>query len=272
MCVSSNSFKLIKSLNNSSRNTRLLNTSFYSKSKPLKNLTVGHFSKNGRNGTIVVKHKGGGASRCYRKVDFSRKSSGGLVIKYEYDPYRNPWILRIFHVDTHKHSYILGVKNLKLGIIVENYESFKNGYHLYLKDLPAGYIIHNLSGSQTNKGTYLRSAGVFGILVIKTSKYARVKLRSGEHKYFSLKNSASLGKVSNEESMFVKIGKAGRNRWKNIRPSVRGVAINPVDHPHGGGEGKTSGGRPSVSPWGKPVKGKPTVTNFKSCRLSIRKK
>lgn len=272
-----NSFKSFKPHTPGIRSTRLLNRSILLKNrKPLKNLTSGYLFGNGRNnkGHITSWHKGGGHKRLYRQVDFYRIQSYGLVEGHEYDPNRTSWITRLFNPDNHSHSYILGVKNLNTGHIVRSYDENKIHYgnHLYLKDLPSGFVFHNLSSGIHKKGQYLRAAGTYGQLLAKTPTHARIKLRSGEHKLFPYNASATLGPVCNEDSKFVKYGKAGRSRWYGIRPCVRGVAINPVDHPHGGGEGRTSGGRPSVTPWGKPTKGQPTNYKFNPLRVKLRKK
>ena len=269
MSNNSNIFKTFKAHTPGIRNTRLLNRSILLKDKkPLKILKSGYLFGNGRNnkGKITSWHKGGGHKRLYRHVDFFRNKNNGFVSHYEYDPNRTSWIIRMFNPDYHKHSYILGVKSCKRGDLLHNYSerSIKYGNHLYLKDLPYGFVIHNLSSQLHKKGQYLRAAGTYGQCLSKTDTYAKIKLRSGTHRLFPLNASASLGPVINEELRFTNIGKAGRNRWHGIRPHVRGVAINPVDHPHGGGEGRTSGGRPSVTPWGKPTKGQPTVRNFKA--------
>ena len=276
MSNNSNVFKTFKAHTPGIRNTRLLNRSILLKNKkPLKKLRSGYFFGNGRNhkGQITSWHKGGGHKRCYRHVDFYRNKNNGFVSHKEYDPNRTSWIMRLFNPDSHKHSYILGVKSCEKGDLLHSYneKSIKFGNHLYLKDLPYGFVIHNLSSHFQKKGQYLRAAGTYGQCLSKTENYAKIKLRSGAHRLFPLNASATLGPVINEDFKFTKIGKAGRNRWYGIRPHVRGVAINPVDHPHGGGEGRTSGGRPSVTPWGKPTKGQPTVRNFRTLGLMHRK-
>jgi large subunit ribosomal protein L2 len=275
-----NSFKTFKPHTPGIRQTRLVDNRnlLLKNKKPLKSLTSGYLFGNGRNhsGQITSWHRGGGHKRLYRNIDFYRKKDGiGLVEGIEYDPNRSSLIIRVFNPDIHIHSYLLGVKGLKTGDLVRNYSivRIKIGNHLYLKDLPSGFVIHNLSSIINKKAQYLRAAGTYGQLIGKTSCHARIKLRSGEHRLFPLNASATLGPVSNEDSKFTNIGKAGRNRWYGIRPHVRGVAINPVDHPHGGGEGRTSGGRPSVTPWGKPTKGQPTISKMVNpLRLVLRKK
>lgn len=258
-----NLFKVFKPTTPSLRQSRLLSRTLLLKAKPLKKLKLKHKYNNGRNnnGIITVRAKGGGHKKLYRKLDFNRKNNNGIVEGLEYDPNRTPWISRIFHPDKMVHSYILGVKDLKIGNSVYSFDKDKitNGCSLILRDLPEGFIIHNLSQKANKKGQYLRAAGTFGKLLSKTLNHAVIKLRSKELRLFPLNAIASVGSVINENSRFVNLGKAGRNRWYGLRPKVRGVAINPVDHPHGGGEGKTSGGRPSVTPWGKPTKGQPTT-------------
>ena len=269
------SFKSFKPTTPSLRQVKLLNKSHLIKVKPLKSRSSGYLFGNGRNNTghITAWHRGKSHKRLYRKIDFSRETYHGIVEGFEYDPNRTPWITRIFNPDTLKHNYVLGVKSLVPGSLVspKTKEKIKDGSNFSLENLPSGFVIHNLSSGPKKKGQYLRAAGVYGMLIVKTKTIARIKLRSGEHRLFSLKSQATLGSVTNEESKFVNLGKAGRNRWYGRRPHVRGVAINPVDHPHGGGEGRTSGGRPSVTPWGKPTKGKPTVKTYSFLRLSLRK-
>ena len=277
--MSNSVFKTFKAHTPGIRKTRLLSRNILLKNKPaLKNLRSGYLFGNGRNnkGKITSWHKGGGHKRLYRHVDFFRRQNSqnyGFVSHHEYDPNRKPWIIRLFNPDHHKHSYVLGVKSCKRGDLLHNYgeKKMKFGSHLYLKDLPYGFVIHNLSDHIHKKGQYLRAAGTYGQCLSKTENNARIKLRSGRHRLFPLNASASLGPVINEELKFTKIGKAGRNRWHGIRPHVRGVAINPVDHPHGGGEGRTSGGRPSVTPWGKPTKGQPTVRNSRAYKSQYQK-
>lgn len=276
MCNNLSPFKTFKAITPSLRQTRLLNRQLLLKIKPLKTLKCKHAYNYGRNhkGTITFKARGGGHKTLYRKVDFDTKNSNGVVEGLEYDPNRNPWIIRLFNPDSIAHSYRLGVKATQCGDTIRSFyeEKIQDGNTLLLKDLPSGFVIHNLSENFCKKGQYLRAAGTFGQLVLKTSHYAQIKLRSGEHRLFTLKAKACLGAVINENARFTNIGKAGRNRWYGKKPKVRGVAINPVDHPHGGGEGKTSGGRFSVTPWGKPTKGQPTVKYVNPLRLTFRKK
>jgi large subunit ribosomal protein L2 len=275
MCKSVNSFKTFKALTPGLRQTRLLSRHDLLQIKPLKSLRAKYAYNYGRNhkGVITVKAKGGGHKTLYRKLDYDTKNSQGIVEGLEYDPNRNPWIIRLFNPDSMAHSYRLGVKDIQSGDVIRSFyeKKIQDGNTLSLKDLPSGFVIHNLSENFHKKGQYLRAAGTFGQLVLKTSKYAQIKLKSGEHRLFSLQAKACLGTVINENWRFTNIGKAGRNRWYGKKPKVRGVAMNPVDHPHGGGEGKTSGGRFSVTPWGKPTKGQPTAKYINPLRLTYRK-
>lgn len=249
------------------RFTRLLKRDHLLKINRLKKKCCPNKTNAGRNhsGQITVRHRGGGVKHAYRLLDIDHKQSNGLVQGYEYDPNRNPNISRLFNPDTHFHNYVLGAKDVGRGKILRSFGGAKlqDGHSLSLASIPAGYILHNLSTSKEKQGQYLRSAGAYGQLLQKANNSARVKLRSGEHKLFSLLGSATLGSVCEEGYRHTNFGKAGRKRYLGFRPSVRGVAINPVDHPHGGGEGKTSGGRVSVTPWGKPTKGQPTVKKKK---------
>ncbi|HEY6143416.1 MAG TPA: 50S ribosomal protein L2 [Flavobacterium sp.] len=269
-------FKTFKPLTAGIRTTRLLNKSdLLQNIKPLKRLTQNICLGTGRNhhGHITSWRKGGGHFRLYRKVNFYRdNNSFGVVEGTEYDPNRSTNIIRVFNPDFHNHSYVLAVKNLRRGYCIRNYLSSRIGNHLFLKDVPTGFVINNLSKSYGKKGTYLRAAGTYGQIIFKTQYLARIKLRSGEHRIFPVKASATLGSLDNENLKFIKLGKAGRNRWYGVKPVVRGVAINPVDHPHGGGEGRTSGGRPSVTPWGKPTKNQPTKKKIVSVRVELKKK
>lgn len=272
-----NSFKTFKPHTPGIRTRRSIDNRklLLKKKKPLKNLTSGYFFGNGRNhsGQITSWHRGGGHKRLYRNIDiYGEKMGLGIVEGNEYDPNRSSLIIRVFNPENHNHFYLLGIKDLKTGYVLHN-NSIKNGNRLYLKDLPSGFVFHNLTSYNKKKAQYLRAAGTYGQLISKTSYYARIKLRSGIHRYFPLNASARLGSVINEDYKFNKLGKAGRNRWYGIRPHVRGVAINPVDHPHGGGEGRTSGGRPSVTPWGKPTKGQPSRNkHFNYYNVLLRKK
>jgi large subunit ribosomal protein L2 len=225
----------------------------------IKNLIKGHKNSAGKNnlGRITIFHKGNGHKKKYRKIDFTRsKDSIGIVTSLEYDPYRTAMIASIYDFLDSTYFYIIAPKNLKIGNIVKSgfYAELKIGHSLALTKIPAGSFIHNISLKKHQKAQLSRSAGVNSQLIKKTSKYCQITLGSGKHKYISSDCAATIGTVCNEFSLFRIIGKAGRNRWLNKRPTVRGVAMNPIDHPHGGGEGKTSGGRTEMTPWGKPPK------------------
>jgi large subunit ribosomal protein L2 len=230
------------------------------KIKPIKKKSKLRLKKNGRNhsGKITISHRGGGHKKKYRIIDFYRKDKRSVLTHVEYDPNRSAFIARISAEDGE--SYILAPQNYKHGMALETGENVpvQVGNCTSLRQMPVGSLIHNLSLHKYKKGQYIRSAGTYGQLLKKTNKFARIKLPSKEHRHVFLDCRATYGMVSNENHRYKQLGKAGRSRWMGIRPTVRGVAMNPVDHPHGGGEGKTSGGRPSVTPWGKPTKGQPT--------------
>ena len=211
----------------------------------------------GRNnsGKITIRHKGGGHKRRYRKIDFCRKDNTvGVTYRIEYDPNRNANIASIFNKSNKKFFYILAPKNLKTGDIIKSGPNIdpKLGCSLPLSRIPAGTYIHNLSIDINKQGQISRSAGTFSIIKEKNFDFAKIELCSGKQIVVSTKCYASIGIVSNEKKGFLKMKKAGQSRWLNRRPTVRGVAMNPVDHPHGGGEGKKSG--KGKTPWGKPSK------------------
>ena len=231
------------------------------KTKLIKYLSKKKKKKNGKNnsGIITVRHKGGGHKQKYRIISFLRKKEHfGHVSSIEYDPNRTAFIAKIFN--TKKYFFIICPENLKIGdFITSNIKTtFNIGNSFSLKNIPLGYLIHNISLQQNQKGQLLRSAGTFGQLITKKKNYVIIRLNSGFYYKINSNCSATIGVVSNKQNFLKKKKKAGNNRWKNIRPTVRGVAMNPIDHPHGGGEGKTSGGRCSVSPWGRLTKGKKT--------------
>jgi large subunit ribosomal protein L2 len=262
--------KIIKPTTPSLRHVKLLFNCFSKKKKPLYCSTKGFARSFGRNnqGVITAWHRGGGHKRLYRVIDHSDNFELGIIIGIEKDPYRNSFILRLFNPVTRSFFYRIASKNLFLGSIVRSgsLASLKVGNVLPFTKIPVGVSIHSI-GSFNKKACYVKSAGTCGVIVQKTNSSVVIKLPSGKLHPFKLNDFATIGKVSNESIKLVRQGKAGRNRWKNMRPIVRGVAMNPIDHPHGGGEGKTSGGRPSVTPWGKPTKGPKTsrsiYKNFK---------
>jgi large subunit ribosomal protein L2 len=253
--------KQFKAVTPSQRHAILLNNKLLSPFKKLPHLIKGWKRANGRNnqGKITAKHRGGGHKRLYRLISFQRKGVEGYVQSIEYDPNRSANIASI--INENKSHYILAPTSLKIGDWVEsgNNSAIKEGNSLLLLNIPLGSLIHNISLHPFQGGQLARSAGTSAQVLQKfNKKYALIRLSSGEQRLILLNCAATLGKVSNEDHKNQNYGKAGRNRWLNKRPHVRGVAMNPIDHPHGGGEGKTSGGRPSVSFKGKITKGKPT--------------
>ena len=247
----------------SQRSLKLLNKSNLTESALIKSVTKGLKNHAGRNnlGRITSFRKSGGHKKSYRNIDFHRFNLQGIVRSIEYDPNRTAHIASIFDFNSKKHVYIISPKGLKQGNIIKsgNESSIKIGHSLFLNEIPLGTYIHNISLTPTSGGQLVRSAGGYAQLIQKTWRYARIKLRSGKQKILNLRCTATLGVISNENYNVISFGKAGRSRWLGKKPTVRGVAMNPIDHPHGGGEGKTSGGRPSVTPWGRPTKGQPTA-------------
>jgi large subunit ribosomal protein L2 len=230
------------------------------KGKPEKSLTEGLTKTGGRNNTgrITCRHIGGGHKRKYRIIDWKRTKfdMAGTVERLEYDPNRTAFIAFVTYEDGVK-SYILAPQRLKVGdkVIAGEKVDVKPGNAMPLKNMPVGTIIHNIEMKPGKGAQMIRSAGTYAQLVGRDQGYAQVKLASGELRIVRGDCMASIGAVSNPDHMNTNDGKAGRTRWKGKRPTVRGVVMNPVDHPHGGGEGRTSGGRHPVSPWGQPTKG-----------------
>ncbi|NRB10489.1 MAG: 50S ribosomal protein L2 [Rickettsiaceae bacterium] len=247
------------------------------KKSPYKALTVGLSKSGGRNnlGRITSRHRGGGHKRRYRIIDFKRNKLdvAATVERIEYDPNRTAYIALIKYNDG-EYSYILAPNNLKVGSkIISSYEAdIKIGNVLPLKNIPVGTTIHNVEMKPGKGGQIARSAGTSADLVGKDAGYAQIKLTSGEVRLVPLECKATIGVISNPDKKNTTVGKAGRSRWNNRRPTVRGVAMNPIDHPHGGGEGKTSGGRHPVTPWGKPTKGKKTRRNKLTSKFIIKRK
>src|SRR6478672_4453441 len=228
------------------------------KNKPtLKSQLKGKINFNGRNnsGKITVFHKGGGHKKKYRNINFKRFNECiGITISIEYDPNRNSNIAAIYDLIKKDFFYIIAPKDLKIGDIIESGSNVEAtlGNSLPLTVIPVGSLIHNVSSKKGGHSTISRAAGTFSQLKEKSLNYAKIQLSSGKEKVISSQCYATIGIVSNELSFLSKLGKAGRSRWLNIRPTVRGVAMNPIDHPHGGGEGKKSG--KGKTPWGKFVK------------------
>jgi large subunit ribosomal protein L2 len=231
----------------------------------------------GRNnqGRITVRHIGGGIRSKYRLIDFRRNKDGieGKVERIEYDPNRSALIALILYKDGER-RYIIAPSGLQVGeIIVSGEDSpISIGNCLPLRNIPVGSVIHCVELKPGKGAQLLRSAGCSGQIVAKEGSYATLKLRSGEMRKVLATCRAVIGEVSNNEHSLRALGKAGATRWRGIRPTVRGVAMNPVDHPHGGGEGRTSGGRHPVTPWGVPTKGKKTRSNKRTDRFIVRRR
>ena len=246
------------------------------KGKPVKALTEGLSSKGGRNnlGRVTARYQGGGHKRSYRLVDFKRRKFDieATVVHLEYDPNRTAFIALIKYEDGEL-SYILAPQRLAAGdkvIASEKGADVKPGNAMPLQFIPVGSIVHNVEMKPGKGGQMARSAGTYVQLVGRDQGMAILRLTSGEQRLVSGLCMASIGAVSNPDHGNINDGKAGRSIWKGKRPHVRGVAMNPVDHPHGGGEGRTSGGRHPVTPWGKPTKGKRTRSNKSTNKFIMR--
>ena len=245
------------------------------KGKPVKSLTEGLTKKGGRNnaGRITARRRGGGHKRRYRVVDFKRLKFDvpAKVQRLEYDPNRTAFIALVEYEDGEL-SYILAPQRLQVGdtVISGKQVDVKPGNAMPLANIPVGTIVHNVEMKPGKGGQIARSAGTYVQLVGRDGGHALVRLSSGELRLVRGECMASIGAVSNQDQSNIKLGKAGRKRWLGKRPSVRGVAMNPVDHPHGGGEGRTSGGRHPVTPWGRPTKGMKTRHNKKTDDLIVR--
>lgn len=261
----------------SRRGLVLIDRSELWKGGPVKALTEGLTKSGGRNnnGRITARHIGGGHKRRYRIIDFRRNKVGmpATVERIEYDPNRTAFIALLKYEDGEQ-SYILAPQRLRIGDSVEAgvNADIKPGNALPMQNIPVGTIIHNVEMKPGKGGQIARSAGTYVQLVGKDGGYALLRLSSGERRMVRAECMATVGAVSNQDLKNIKLGKAGRKRWMGKRPVVRGVAMNPVDHPHGGGEGRTSGGRHPVTPWGKPTKGKRTRSNSRTDKLIIRRR
>ncbi|HBR69894.1 MAG TPA: 50S ribosomal protein L2 [Rhodospirillaceae bacterium] len=247
------------------------------KGKPEKALTEGKKGTGGRNnqGRVTSRYIGGGHKKRYRLIDWKRDKwdMEGTVERIEYDPNRTGYIALIKYKDGEK-RYILAPQRLAVGskVIAGEKTDVKPGNAMKLGKMPVGTIIHNIEMKPGKGAQMVRSAGTFAQLVGRDQGYAQIRLASGELRIVSGECMATVGAVSNPDHMNINIGKAGRNRWKGKKPHVRGVVMNPVDHPHGGGEGRTSGGRHPVTPWGKPTKGKKTRKNKSTDKYIIRRR
>lgn len=245
--------------------------------KPYKPLLDTKKRTSGRNnqGKMTVRHRGGGHKRHYRIIDFKRDKTGipGKVATIEYDPNRSARIALINYADGEK-RYIIAPAGLQVGqdILSGAEADILTGNALPIKNIPLGTQIHNIELKPGKGGQMARSAGSFAQLIAKEGGAAQLRLPSGEIRIVSVDCMATVGQVGNSEHENVSVGKAGRTRWKGIRPTVRGVAMNPVDHPHGGGEGKTSGGRNPVTPWGQPTRGYKTRNNKRTDKFIVKRR
>ena len=266
--------KIFKSYTKSTRGTVLVDRKNLWKGKSLKSLTIGKHSTGGRNnlGRITSRSKGAGHKQKYREVDFYRKKDNlkAKIERIEYDPNRSAHVALIKYEDGLM-SYILAPNKIKIGdeVVSGKNKEIEIGNCMPLSDIPTGTDIHNIELYPNGGGKLARSAGSSAQISGKDENYCIIKLGSGEIRKIINTARATIGSVSNTDHQNIKIGKAGRNRWKGRRPSVRGGAMNPVDHPHGGGEGKTSGGRSPVSPWGQSAKGLKTRNNKSTNKFII---
>ena len=247
------------------------------KGKPYAQLVEKQYNHAGRNnqGRITTRHKGGGHKQHYRLIDFKRNKIdvNGKIERIEYDPNRTAHIALVLYQDGER-RYVISPKGIQVGseIVSSEFAPIKTGNCLPIRNIPVGTQIHCVE-LKPGKGAQLaRSAGTSVQLVAKEGKYATIRLRSSEMRKVLADCKAVIGEVSNAEHNLSSLGKAGASRWKGVRPTVRGVAMNPVDHPHGGGEGRTSGGRHPVSPWGTPTKGYKTRNNKRTDDLIVRRR
>jgi len=244
------------------------------KGKPVKSLTVGKHSNGGRNNTgrITVRFLGGGHKQSYRIIDFKRRKfdAPAKVDRIEYDPNRTAFIALIRYEDGEL-AYILAPQRLAVGdtVVAGEYVDVKPGNAMPLGNIPIGTIVHNVELKVGKGGQIARSAGTYVQIVGRDGEYVILRLNSGEQRLAHGRCIATVGAVSNPDNMNTTVGKAGRQRWLGRRPHNRGVVMNPIDHPHGGGEGRTSGGRHPVTPWGLPTKGKKTRTNKSTSKFII---
>ena len=248
------------------RQLALVDRSELYKGKPVKALTAGKPEKGGRNnlGRITVRFRGGGHKQTYRIIDFKRRKLGapGTVERLEYDPNRTSFIALLRYPDGEQ-AYIIAPQRLAVGetVVAGLQVDVKPGNAMPLASIPVGTIVHNIETKIGKGGALARAAGAYAQIVGRDQGYVALRLNSGEQRLVHGQCFATVGAVSNPDHMNASLGKAGRNRWLGRRPHNRGVTMNPVDHPHGGGEGRTSGGRHPVSPWGRPTKGKKTRSN-----------
>ena len=258
----------------SQRQLVLVDRSGLYRGAPVKTLTEGKVSSGGRNnnGRITVRFRGGGHKKTYRMVDFKRDKVdvAATVERLEYDPNRTAFIALVKYADGEQ-AYILAPQRLAVGdsVIAGSHVDVKPGNVMPLGNMPVGTIVHNIELKIGKGGQLARSAGTYAQLVGRDQDYVIIRLNSGEQRLVHGRCRGTIGAVSNPDHMNISIGKAGRTRWMGWRPHNRGVVMNPIDHPHGGGEGRTSGGRHPVTPWGKPTKGKKTRTNKSTTKFIL---
>ena len=266
--------KTFKPYTKSTRGTIIVTKKNLWKGKPIKSLTIGKKSSSGRNnlGRITSRRRGSGHKQKYREIDFYRNKHDmeAVVERIEYDPNRTSHIMLVKYDDGER-SYMLLPQKIKIGdkIISGNKKEIKIGNCMSLSDIPDGTAIHNVEMQPGGGAKIARSAGSSVQITGSDGEYSIIKLASGEIRKIISRAKATIGVLSNPDQKNIKIGKAGRSRWLGIRPSVRGVVMNPVDHPHGGGEGKSSGGRNPVSPWGQSAKGLKTRNNKRTNKYII---
>ena len=269
--------KKLKPTSPARRYQTYLTNEHLSDARPVKGLTVSKRRTSGRNnlGQVTVRHRGGGHKRLYRIIDFKRDKTGipAKVASIEYDPNRSAHIALLNYVDGEK-RYILAPNGMTVGqtVLSGPEADIIAGNALPLRNIPLGTEVHNIELRPGKGGQMARSAGSRAQLVAKEGEWAQLRLPSGEIRRVKIECMATVGQVGNIEHENVSIGKAGRTRWMGKRPTVRGVAMNPVDHPHGGGEGKTSGGRNPVTPWGQPTRGYKTRNNKRTDKFIVRRR
>ena len=266
--------KTYKPVTPSHRQLVLVDRSSLYRGKPVKALTEGKSASGGRNnnGRTTVRFRGGGHKQSYRRIDFKRRKFDvtGRVERIEYDPNRTAFIALVRYQDG-EFAYILAPQRLAQGdtVVAGEHVDVKPGNAMPMSNMPMGTIVHNIEFKIGKGGQLARSAGAYAQIVGRDQDYAILRLNSGEQRLVHGRCMASVGAVSNPDHMNISIGKAGRTRWLGRRPHNRGVSMNPIDHPHGGGEGRTSGGRHPVTPWGFPTKGKKTRRNKSTTKFII---
>jgi large subunit ribosomal protein L2 len=259
------------------RFTVKVNTPNLHKGEPHEPLIEKQTKSGGRNnkGRITTRHRGGGHKRRYRVIDFRRNKDGivGKVERIEYDPNRSAHLALILYADGER-RYIIAPKNVSTGDEIQSGQQapIKPGNALPIRNIPVGTLVHCIELKPGKGAQMVRAAGGSAQMVAREGAYASLRMRSGEMRKVHVDCRATIGEVGHNEHNLRKLGKAGATRWRGVRPTVRGVAMNPIDHPHGGGEGRTSGGRHPVSPWGTPTKGKKTRSNKRTDNMIVRRR